>query len=27
LTSASGVLGGSCPAPLPAGLKIEVQRQ
>jgi len=27
LTSASGVVGGSCPAPLPAGLKIEMQRQ
>ena len=27
LTSASGVVGGSCPAPLPIGLKIDVQRQ
>ena len=27
LTSASGVVGGSCPAPLPNGLKIEVHRQ
>jgi hypothetical protein len=27
LTSASGVVGGSCPAPLPTGLKIDVQRQ
>jgi len=26
-TSASGVVGGSCPAPLPIGLKIDVQRQ
>jgi hypothetical protein len=26
-TSASGVIGGSCPAPLPIGLKIDVQRQ
>jgi hypothetical protein len=26
-TSASGVVGGSCPAPLPADLKIDVQRQ
>jgi hypothetical protein len=26
-TSASGVVGGSCPAPLPTGLKIDVQRQ
>lgn len=27
LTSASGVIGGSCPAPLPTGLKMDVQRQ
>jgi hypothetical protein len=27
LTSAGGVVGGSCPAPLPVGLKIDVQRQ
>lgn len=27
LTSANGVVGGSCPAPLPTGLKIDVQRQ
>jgi hypothetical protein len=26
-TSAGGVVGGSCPAPLPTGLKIDVQRQ
>jgi hypothetical protein len=26
-TSPSGVVGGSCPAPLPIGLKIDVQRQ
>jgi len=26
-TSASGVVGGSCPAALPTGLKIDVQRQ
>ena len=26
-TSASGVVGGSCPAPLPVGLKIDVLRQ
>jgi hypothetical protein len=26
-TSASGVVGGSCPVSLPAGLKIDVQRQ
>ena len=26
-TSAGGVVGGSCPAPLPVGLKIDVQRQ
>jgi len=26
-TSASGVVGGSCPAPLPIGLQIAVQRQ
>jgi hypothetical protein len=27
LTSASGVVGGSCPAPLPIDLKIDVQHQ
>ena len=27
LTSANGVVGGSCPAPLPTGLKIDVLRQ
>jgi hypothetical protein len=27
LTSTSGVVGASCPAPLPIGLKIDVQRQ
>ena len=26
-TSANGVVGGACPAPLPIGLRIEVQRQ
>jgi hypothetical protein len=26
-TSANGVVGGACPAPLPVGLRIEVQRQ
>jgi hypothetical protein len=26
-TSASGIVGGSCPMPLPTGLKIDVQRQ
>jgi len=26
-TSASGVIGGSCPAPLPIGINIDVQRQ
>ena|SRR5438445_1655125 len=26
-TSASGVVGGSCPAPLPIGLRIDIQRQ
>ena len=26
-TSASGVVGGSCPAPLPVGLKIDLQKQ
>ena len=27
LTSASGVVGGSCPAPLPTGMTIDAQRQ
>ncbi len=27
LTSASGVVGGTCPAPLPTGVKIDAQRQ
>jgi hypothetical protein len=26
-TSANGVVGGACPAPLPVGIKIDVQRQ
>jgi hypothetical protein len=26
-TSANGVVGGSCPAPLPVGLKIDLQKQ
>jgi hypothetical protein len=27
LTSANGVVGGACPAPLPVGLRIDMQRQ
>lgn len=27
LTSAAGVVGATCPAPLPVGLEIDVQRQ